>query len=130
MSTSARYNNGIGQVNASADNTDRVRDNQFLQPAYAATIALVPTKSYTLVQTPALTGAVTFTVGVGTPATAPYVGDKLEFLLQSDGTTRVATFGTGFTSTGILTVTTGKYATALFMFNGINWQEVGRTVTV
>lgn len=128
MSTSARFNDGLSTF-PGLDNTDRIRNNAFLQPAYTSTIAIVPQTSYILVKPATLTGAVTFTIGVGSTTTPPYVGDKVEFLLVSDGTTRTATFGTGFTSTGTLAVTTAKYASISFMFNGTNWQEVGRVVT-
>lgn len=107
------------------DNTDRIRDNEYIAPDYAATIALLPSKSYTLVNPAALTGAVTFTAGV----TVPQIGDRMDFLLVSDGTTRTATFGTGFLPTGTFAVTTAKHATIGFIFNGTGWLETGRAVS-
>lgn len=128
MSTSARFPvSPLNTIEAGQDNTDRIRNNEFLNPAYAATIALVPTKSYTLVQIN-LTGALTLTAGVGSASTAPYVGDKIEFIFGSDAA-RVVTFGTGFVPNGTLTtITGGKGATASFMFNGVAWIELGRTI--
>jgi len=106
----------------------------FYQPAYAATIALLPPyqAAFHLVKPAALTGAVTFTAPVGDDTAddvAPFVGDVIAFLLQSDTTSRVVTFGTGFASTGTLSVTTAKYAYIEFIFNGLIWQEKFRTVT-
>lgn len=100
-------------------------------PVYAATIALAikPGAAKTLVQPATLTGAVTFTVNVGDANNAPYVGDRIEFLLVPDGSSRVATFGTGFLPTATLSVTTAKFAMISFIFNGTSWIEEGRSVT-
>lgn len=129
MSTSARFTNGLGAINEGTDNTDRIRNNQFLQPAYAATIAIVPFASNTLVQPGTLTGALTVTIGAGSATTAPFVGDTIDFLFIPDGTTRVVTFTTGTLPNGTLSVTTAKTANISFMFNGTAWVERGRTVT-
>lgn len=129
MATTARFTNNTGVINAGTDNTDRIRDNQFQTPAYASTVTLAVRASFTLVQPAALTGAVTFAINVGSATTGPYVGDVTMLLLVSDGTTRTATFGTGFAPNGTLAVTTAKYASISFMFNGTAWIETGRTVT-
>lgn len=129
MATTARFTNNTGAINSGTDNTDRIRNNQFLEPAYAATIALAPYAAYTLVKPATLTGALTLTAGVGAAGVAPFVGDKLEFLFTPDGTSRVVTFGTGFLPNGTLSVTTAKTANASFMFNGTAWVETSRTVT-
>lgn len=129
MSTAARYTNGIGPINEGTDNTDRIRNNQFLQPVFAASIALSVFAAFTLIQPAVLTGVVTFTVNVGDANNGPYVGDRIQFLLTPDGTTRVVTFGTGFLPTATLSVTTAKYATISFVFNGTSWIEEGRAVT-
>ena len=129
MSTSARFTNGQGPINEGTENTDILRNNQFLTPAFAATIALAVYASYTLVQPAVLTGVVTFSVNVGSASTGPYVGDKIDFLLTPDGTSRVVTFGTGFAPNGTISVTTAKFASISFMFNGTSWIETGRTVT-
>lgn len=130
MSTSARYTNNTGVINAGTDNTDRIRNNQALIGiASTSPIAIVPYASNTLVQPVALTGATTITIGVGTSTTAPYVGDVVDFLLVSDGTTRTVTFSTGTLPNGTLAVTTAKTASISFMFNGTAWQETRRTVT-
>ncbi len=106
----------------------------FYTPAFASTIALaVPYQSARAVIQPAtLTGAVTFTVALPSAAAddkAPFVGDEIIFLLVSDGTSRTATFGTGFLPNGTLSVTTGKYAYIKFIFNGTAFIETSRTVT-
>jgi hypothetical protein len=129
MATTARFTNNIGAINSGTDNTDRTRNNQYLEPAYAATIALAPYAAYTLVKPGTLTGALTVTAGVGSAGNPPFIGDILDFLFTPDGTTRVVTFGTGFLPNGTLSVTTAKTANASFMFNGTAWVERGRTVT-
>lgn len=118
------------------DNTDRRIKNDFKAPAFAATIALAISGliGRTLVKPAALTGAVTFTVNVTDPQSndaedGPFVGDTIEFFLVSDGTTRTATFGTGFLPTGTLAVTTAKYAYIAFKFNGTGYIETSRAVS-
>jgi len=115
------------------DHTFRILTGAFQQPAYAATIAVALWAARTVVQPAQLTGAVTFTTASVGDSTAddqgPFVGDEVEFLLVSDSSTRTATFGTGFQPNGTLAVTTGKYAYISFVFNGVVWQEKGRTVT-
>lgn len=129
MSTLSRFPAGSGVFDLGRDNTDRIKDNRFLTPAYASTIAILPRHALTLVQPATLTGAVTFTAGVGSSTTPPYVGDEIQFLLVSDGTSRTATFGTGFAPNGTLAVTTAKYGYIDFIFNGTVWQEKSRTIT-
>ena len=127
MSTLARF---TGLPNK--DNTSRIITNDFQQPAFVTPLALVITKAKTLVQPAQLTGIVTITANVGDDAAddlQPFVGDEVEFLLQSDGTSRVVTFGTGFTPNGTLSVTTGKFGYIKFMFYCATWQETNRTVT-
>lgn len=116
------------------ENTERAIKRGFLAPAFAATIALAAAgfsaiNAHHLVVPAVLSGAVTFTAPVGSATTGPYVGDTIEFLLTPDGTTRVVTFGTGFAPNGTLSVTTAKYASISFVFNGTAWIEKGRTVT-
>jgi hypothetical protein len=129
MSTLPRLNGAVNQ-----DNTFSTLMGDYQSPAYAATIALtIKSKaSKTIVQPATLTGAVTFTANVGDDTAddvAPYVGDEIIFLLVSDGTTRTATFGTGFLPNGTLAVTTAKFASIRFIFNGASWIEMSRTVT-
>ncbi len=97
-------------------------------PAYAATIALlIPYQSAkTIVQPAVLTGAVTFTVALPTALAddnAPFVGDIIEFQLTADSTARIVTFGSGFTSTGTLTVAASASATISFKFNGTTYLQ-------
>ena len=126
MATTARFTGAAGK-----DNTDRRAFNDFQAPAYSATIALAikPHAANTLIQTAALTGVATITANVGTSTTAPFIGDTLQLMLVSDGTSRVVTFGTGFLPNGTLSVTTAKYAIINFVFNGTGWLENGRTVS-
>lgn len=127
--TISRFTNNTGAINMGTDNTDRIRNNQYQTPAFASTIALVVNSSYTLIKPATLTGAVTLTANVGSATVPPYVGDRIDFLFTPDGTSRVVTFGTGFLPTATLSVTTAKFATASFMFDGAAWLELGRAVT-
>ena len=131
MATTSRFpGNSLTLANEQSDNTSRILTNIFLTPAYAATIAIgTPGAAKIIVQPGTLTGAVTFTAGVGTSSTPPYVGDEMYFMLVSGGTTETATFGTGFQVNGTFAVTTGKYGTIGFIFNGSYWVETARTVT-
>lgn len=110
---------------ANQDNTLRTVTQDYLNPVYAASIALKPVQAYTLVNFQQLTGA----LGLTADTTQPYVGDELEMLFSADTTNRVITFGTGFTSAGTLTVTASKYASAKFIFNGTIWVERSRAIT-
>lgn len=126
MSTQSRFPGGNNK-----DNTSRILTNEYQNPLYAATIALILVASKTLVQVKQLTGALTMSANVdtGNDDIPPFVGDEVTMLFASDGTNRVVTFGTGFLPTGTLTVTAGKTASAKFIFNGTVWQETGSAVT-
>ncbi|HXR84335.1 MAG TPA: hypothetical protein VN722_08505 [Hanamia sp.] len=128
MSTSARFTSGTGPIAQGTDNTSRIKNNQYLNPAYAAIINVNPYASETLVNVAALTGALTINTGVGSASTAPYVGDKITFLFTSAGI-QVVTFGTGMLSTGTLSTAAGKTANITFIFNGASWCESHRTIT-
>ena len=126
MATTNRF---LGTKNT--DNTGRkiLVDTQTLTTG--ATIACTTkenaTKTFFICALATATPSVT--IGVGTSTTAPYVGDEVRFILSADATTRVVTFSTGFTSAGTLSVTASKKATISFVFNGTDWQEIGRAVT-
>ena len=55
--------------------------------------------------------------------------DKVIFHFNADGTNRVVTFGTGFKSSGTLTVTANQDATAVGLFDGVNIKIISREVT-
>jgi hypothetical protein len=124
--TTARF---TGAENA--DNTGNVISQSFQNPAYGATLAITtkPYDSNTLVQVGQLTGAISITIAVGSATLPPLVGDRVQFLFSADATNRVVTFSTGFATSGTLTVTASKTATAVFIFNGTAWQEESRVIT-
>lgn len=111
------------------DNTDRLVKNDYQNPAYAASIAIVtsPYAAKTLVAI-TLAGALTLTIGVGTATTPPMVGDTITFLIKSDASIRVVTFSTGFQPAGTLSTVASKTVSAEFMFDGTGWQEIGRAI--
>ena len=116
---------------AGTNNTDEIRNNQFLTPAYAAAITVNPYTSFTLVQPGLLTGALTVNLGVGSASTAPYVGDVVECLFISDATGRTVTLGTGILATAAtIVIPASKTANVSFMFNGASWCEQSRAITI
>ena len=124
MATTARFTGA-----ANKDNTSRRAFNEYQAPAYAASIAIA-TEEYasdTLVKI-TLTGALTLTIGVGTSTTAPFVGDKVKFLIKSDASIRIVTFSTGFQPAGTLSTVASKTVFAEFMFDGTGWQETSRAI--
>jgi hypothetical protein len=60
----------------------------------------------------------------------PFVGDRLILAFQADGTNRVVTLSTGFTTNSTITVVASKEATAEFMFSDKSqtWVEVSRFI--
>jgi len=120
MPNTPRFTPGPNQ-----DNTFRTVTQDYKAPAFAASIKVVATQQDTLVVPAQLTGAVTFTADTA----QPYIGDKLRFLLKSDATGRAATFGTGFSSAGTLTLAASKEGYIEFIFNGTVWVEMGRALT-
>jgi hypothetical protein len=109
-----------------SNNQYAVPTKEIQNPNYAATIALLPTQEQTIVVVKQLTGALTMTSDVNTP----YAGDTLAVMVQSDGSSRVVTFSTGFTPNGTLTVPSGKEAVAEFIFSDKSqtWLESGRQI--
>lgn len=95
-----------------------------LEPAYAATLALAPTKSRNIVKL-ALTGACTVNVDVS--KSAP--GDKLIFKVGSDATARDLTFGTGITGP-VMAGTINKIKTQEFIFDGEAFIATGALVQI
>jgi hypothetical protein len=111
------------------DNTGRTQTYDYQNPAYAASIAVVASQGDTTVAVAELTGALSLTINTGSSTTAPYVGDKILFLFNNDGNTRVVTFSTGFTPNGTLSNTASKLSACAFAFTGSTWQELYRTTT-
>lgn len=126
MATTARFS---GAKNI--DNTGRALriDTQTLTSASTIACTVKGTAAKTYFTCALATATPSVTINVGSSSTAPYVGDECVFVLSADGTTRVVTFSTGFTSAGTLSVTASKNATITFVFNGTTWQEVSRAVT-
>lgn len=86
-------------------------------PAYAATSALVALSGLRVIYAYAqLTGAMT----INLTTTNLLQGDVLEFWFEADSSQRVVTFGTGFLSSGTVTVTAAKGATCIGTFDGTN----------
>jgi hypothetical protein len=85
-------------------------------PAYAAAIEVTDQAAKRHIVSPAqLTGALTLNA---TAVTKHIVGDEFVFHFSTDGTQRIVTFGTGFLSSGTVTIPANKTATARGYFNG------------
>jgi len=129
MATFARFSSGSGPIAQGTDNTDRVRDNAYVAPVYAAVLALIPSKSFTLFAPADLSGALTVNVGVGSANTAPYVGDAIQMIFKSTPGATV-TVGTGaLPVSATIIIPAGKTANIALIFNGAAWVETGRAVT-
>ncbi len=115
--------NGISWLQTEVGNARNVDDIQ--TPAYAATLSVTTTKKVTKVIPAQLTGAATINAVV----TGAVAGDILILSFSADGTNRVVTFGTNFTSAGTLTVVASKFGSASFIFNGTAFTETGRALT-
>ncbi len=83
-----------GWANAPRENTGRVLTMAFTEPAYAATITVVPNASRTFVKPGALTGNLTLNVTVTNSKDL----DELEIMLTNSSTKRVVTLGANFLS--------------------------------
>jgi len=107
------------------DNTGRVITYSYYNPAYAATLLVAPNASCTSYVVQQLTGAATINSSTGNAMPL----DKITFLFNADSSNRVVTFGTGFSTSGTLTVTASKKASASFMYDGTSFVEVSRAIT-
>jgi hypothetical protein len=121
MAYNPRYGSSPGE-----DNTGRILNYDYAEPAYIATLPLNP-NAYETVRLVSLTGAQTINLTV----TRAKVGDKLILILLADGTGRTVTLGTGFAYTAAtIAVTASKKAIATFIFDGVAYVEVSRAITV
>lgn len=119
QSTSPRFGTLKNQ-----DNTGRILTYGYIAPAYAATYTITTNAYETTVKMGTLTGAQTLVAAVG----SCHVTDKLILVLTADGTNRIVTFSTGFSSAaGSITVGSSTSITVYFTFNGTAW--VQSTVT-
>ena len=94
-------------------------------PVYAATSALVALSGFRVIYAYAqLTGAMT----INLTTTNLLQGDELEFWFEADSSQRIVTFGTGFISSGTVTVTAAKGATCKGVFDGTNVRIYAREI--
>lgn len=121
-STTPRFGNP-----PSNDNTGRQITQRYLNPVYAASIALNITEKETTVAFQTLTGALALSV----VTTNSFLGDILTCLFLSDGTGRTITFGAGFAvSAATLALTASKKGSITFMFDGVHFVEQGRCIGI
>jgi len=120
MPNSSRYGSDDYQ-----DYTGRLITQEYLAPAYAATLAIEPTKQFTTINVAQLTGALTINATV----TGCYIGDEVTILLATDGTQRTVTLGTNILSSGTVTIPASKTATVKLVFDGTNLRCISREIT-
>ena len=113
------------------DNKHTLNFKEIQNPAYAATINIVPispSSEVIVVETGTLTGALTLTAD----NTIPHPGDELTIILPSDATGRTTTFSTGFTVVGGATLAGGANQTCVikFIYTTLanTWVEVSRAI--
>jgi hypothetical protein len=113
-------------ITKNEDNTGRVITHDIKEPAYSATLSLNTNASKTYVTVGALTGALT----LNTVDTNCQKYDELFITFTASGANRIVTFGTNFLTAGTLTVVSAKFGTVHFVYNGADWVEFGRALTV
>jgi hypothetical protein len=105
---------------ANSDNTGRVLTWGYKAKAYQA-VDTIKSRVYDYTyKVGTLTGALTLKSVV----TGNHVGDRLNILFTDDGSGRVITFSTGFTSGGTLTMQASSKANVFFVFNGVGWYQL------
>jgi hypothetical protein len=117
---SAQYTTPRFGILKNQDNTGRVLTYDYQAPVYSASPVITCNAYETTVKMGTLTGAPTLTANV----TQCHVGDKLNLLLTDDGSGRVVTFSTGFTSGGNITMGASQKASIYFVFNGVGWFQM------
>lgn len=105
------------------------------------TVARAATLSKTLVYTPAVVSVLAIDVTAGvvhtksiaadstfTASAGGTAGQRLILMISTDGTQRVATFGTNLKSSGTMTIPANKVGCISFVSDGSNFYETGRAV--
>lgn len=95
-------------------------------------VNITPIDYYTVLNAAPLTSATTINFGVGTSTTAPFFADEIQlFFTNSSGSSQTVTLGTGGVYTAsTLVIANNKTGNITLQFNGANWCEVARSVTV
>lgn len=108
-------------------NDDVVLDNSVQALSFSGTMSLAaPTTPQHLVVTFTATANHTLNLS-GTPA----AGATLVCIITNDASLfRVTTFGTGFTSLGVVTAVVSKKSTVFFISDGSGFVEVARSVGI
>lgn len=96
--------------------------------AYAATDALVLVNTSGLVDMHVCYAQLTGAMTINVTATGLLQFDRITFHFSADSSQRIVTFGTGFVSSGTLTITASKDATAVGVFDGTNIKITSREV--
>lgn len=73
-----------------------------------------------------LTGAMT--INAATTLANLTQGDEVIFIFEADATQRIVTFGTGFLSSGTVTIPISKGATVLAFYDGTNIRIMAREI--
>lgn len=122
LSASAQIATPRFGTTAGRDNTGRVLTYGYSEPAYAATITVVPNRFETIYKVATLTG----NASIVSTVTNAHVGDRIVFLFTADATSRTVTFSTGMIPSATLVVDISEKASATFIFNGTAFMEQSR----
>lgn len=115
-----------GIENKPADNTARNFTFHSQEPAYAATSALVLNgANKNFVKYAQLTGAMTINATV----TDLEQWDEVVIQLESDGSSRTVTLGTGFESSGNVVIPANQFATVVGYFDGTAIRVYSREIS-
>lgn len=102
------------------DNTGRKLTYGYQAPAFASSYAIVCNKYETIVKMGQLTAAQTLTATV----TNCYMGDKLEIIFNSDASSHIVTYSTGFVTAATKSIQANETVVEKFVFNGTGWVRV------
>lgn len=119
--------NSVGNVVAD-NNTFESKGRKSFDQIYAATSipALLKGAAFQVCNYAQLTGAMT--INAATTVTNLTQWDEVVFIFEADGTQRIVTFGTGFLSSGTVTIPISKGATVTCLYDGTNLRVKSREI--
>ena len=113
-------------TSATADQTYKATGMtlHYSEPAYAATLAITPNARESVYKVGALTGAITINATV----TDCSAGDRIYFMFEASGGTRVVTLGSNIDASGTISIADTKTAGFSAIYNGSAFVPLGREI--
>lgn len=123
----ASITNSLGNV-VSDNNTFEGKGRKSVSQAYEATSIPLFAKgaAFQVFNYAQLTGAMT--INAATTVSNLSQWDEGVFIFEVDGTQRIVTFGTGFVSSGTVTIPISKGATVSWIYDGTNIRIMSREI--